>query len=145
MRRKQTGHGRVMINGRRLPAAEWAYELWHDTPVPEGKQINHHCDNPPCVRPDHLYVGTQLENIADRDRRGRHANARKAVCPKCQGGYTIIGGKRHCIPCQRDYVREYMRQKRGSGDVRRGRPGKGPHRSEQIRKGWETRRANSGH
>lgn len=78
--RRHTGHGRVMMGGRRLSAGEWAWELWYGQPVPEGHQINHHCDNPPCVRPDHLYVGTQRENIADRDRRGRHAAASQTHC-----------------------------------------------------------------
>lgn len=31
----------------------------------------HHCDNPPCVRPEHLYVGTNVQNIADKVARGR--------------------------------------------------------------------------
>ena len=41
--------------------------------IPEGMQINHHCDNPPCVNTDHLYLGTQADNIADKMRRGRNA------------------------------------------------------------------------
>jgi len=39
--------------------------------VPEGMCVLHHCDNPPCVRPDHLFIGTQKDNVADRDRKGR--------------------------------------------------------------------------
>jgi len=39
--------------------------------VPDGKKVLHKCDNPPCVNPDHLYVGTQSDNVADMDRRGR--------------------------------------------------------------------------
>ena len=37
-------------------------------------QANHHCDNKLCVNPNHLYVGTQQDNIRDRDNRGRGAN-----------------------------------------------------------------------
>jgi len=40
-------------------------------PIPAGQCVLHSCDNPPCVRPDHLWLGSQLENIADRDRKGR--------------------------------------------------------------------------
>ena len=46
------------------------WELEHG-PIPAASQINHHCDNPICVRLAHLYLGTQLENIRDASRRGR--------------------------------------------------------------------------
>lgn len=40
-------------------------------PIPEGLLVLHRCDNPLCVRPSHLYLGTQRENVADMDARGR--------------------------------------------------------------------------
>ena len=40
-------------------------------PIPEGKQVNHHCDNRICVNTDHLYLGTQAQNMADKVRRNR--------------------------------------------------------------------------
>ena len=41
-------------------------------PIPEGKMILHRCDNPPCVNPDHLFVGTGSDNMKDAHAKGRH-------------------------------------------------------------------------
>jgi hypothetical protein len=46
-------------------------------PIPLGKQINHHCDNRACVNPEHLYAGTQGDNVDDMVRRGRNRWASK--------------------------------------------------------------------
>lgn len=43
-------------------------------PIPDGKWVLHHCDNRRCVRPEHLYLGDNATNTADRVRRGRNAH-----------------------------------------------------------------------
>lgn len=68
------GHG-VMREGPRgaskqLFAHRVSWEL-HNGPIPDGMWVLHRCDNPPCVRPDHLYVGTPADNVRDREARGR--------------------------------------------------------------------------
>jgi hypothetical protein len=64
------GYGIVRRFGRALFAHRYAYEL-RVGPIPSGTLILHSCDNPPCVNPDHLSVGTQSKNIADMWARGR--------------------------------------------------------------------------
>ena len=44
-------------------------------PVPIGLMVRHKCDNPKCVNSDHLEIGTQADNVADMDQRGRRVNA----------------------------------------------------------------------
>jgi hypothetical protein len=49
-------------------------------PIPDGMVIRHRCDNPPCVNPDHLQVGTQRDNARDMSIRGRHQFAGRTEC-----------------------------------------------------------------
>jgi hypothetical protein len=41
-------------------------------PIPDDLCVLHHCDTPPCVNPEHLFLGTRADNAADRDAKGRH-------------------------------------------------------------------------
>src|SRR5262245_22106304 len=50
-----------------------AWELSYGA-IPEGLSVLHRCDNPPCVRPDHLFLGTRADNAHDRTREGRTAD-----------------------------------------------------------------------
>lgn len=65
------GRGRINVSGKPLVASRVAWILVHKT-IPGG-HVLHHCDNPSCVNPDHLFLGTQLENQQDSVAKGRHA------------------------------------------------------------------------
>jgi hypothetical protein len=66
-----SGYGKIKIGEKQLKAHRISYEI-HRGPIPRGIHVLHHCDNPPCVNPDHLFLGTQVENNNDRDNKGRH-------------------------------------------------------------------------
>ena len=68
-------YGRFMVkrpDGKRTPrlAHRASWEL-HSGPIPSGLQVLHRCDNRRCVNPEHLFLGTQLDNIRDMDAKGR--------------------------------------------------------------------------
>lgn len=65
------GYGRVRWNG----AGEYAHRvsyMIHYGSIPDGMVVMHKCDNPQCTRPDHLQIGTQADNVRDRDMKGRY-------------------------------------------------------------------------
>lgn len=69
-------YGLVVIDGVRLRAhrAAWLMERGE---IPEGLGVLHRCDTPACVRIDHLYLGTQKQNVADAVARGRWTQGTK--------------------------------------------------------------------
>lgn len=70
--RNADGYGKVTVRGRQWSAHRLAYtDAWGD--IPPGKVVRHKCDNPSCVNPSHLELGTGADNCRDRDLRGRAA------------------------------------------------------------------------
>lgn len=64
----------VFWDGKKCTRAHvWIYEQRHG-PIPPGFQVNHTCDTPLCMSDAHHYVGTHLQNMADRSSRGRTAS-----------------------------------------------------------------------
>ena len=66
------GYGRIMVARVKYRAHRLSYSL-KNGPIPDGYVVRHKCDNPSCINPEHLEVGTQADNIADKVSRGRQA------------------------------------------------------------------------
>ena len=68
------GYGIFFWHGKHARVHRLSYELALGEPIPNRLWVLHECDNPPCVRPDHLYLGNATDNARDRESRGRSAN-----------------------------------------------------------------------
>ncbi len=66
----QYGYGRVNFMTSTYKAHRVSYEM-RKGPIPTGMVVRHNCDNPNCVNPKHLSVGTQKDNMQDASKRGR--------------------------------------------------------------------------
>lgn len=69
--RRPGSHGLFAVSGSKSIGAHVAAWIITYGPIPEGMKVCHHCDNPPCVRPSHLFLGTQKDNLQDMSRKGR--------------------------------------------------------------------------
>jgi HNH endonuclease len=72
------GYGLAFLpGGKRVTGAHRAMLMAHGVEVTDRDVVMHACDMPSCVNPDHLRVGTQGDNMADMNRKGRHRPAHK--------------------------------------------------------------------
>lgn len=114
-------HGVISMRGHRIVAHRVAWELTYG-PIPAGLRVLHRCDNPPCVRPDHLWLGTQRDNMRDAASKGRMGPQIRDFT-HCKHGHLLAGdnvyihpghGRRTCRECIKRRGAEYRARRRGA-------------------------------
>jgi len=80
---KSKGYGVISNGNCCMQAHRLSWVLWNG-PISNGLSVLHKCDNPACVNPEHLFLGTKGDNAKDRDRKGRVAHGEK----HCKAKFT---------------------------------------------------------
>ena len=112
------GYGDIQINYKRYSTHRYFYmKAFGD--IPEGLHVLHKCDVRNCVNPDHLFLGTNLDNIKDAMKKGRKGGKKNKLKNYCirghefkEGSFKLIksNGKRLCLSCEK--TRNLIKKKR---------------------------------
>lgn len=112
---KDKGYGKIGINGKSVLAHRFSYLMFNGDPT--GLVVRHTCDNPGCVNPSHLMLGTCADNSRDMVERGRSHHGKKSHCKhghEFNEDNTRIDSKgyRICRACNRRHNTRFYTQER---------------------------------
>jgi len=114
------GYGLYRFHSRQDTGAHRISWFLANGPIPDGLFVCHHCDNPPCVNPSHLFLGTARDNAIDASRKGRLGNNSYKRQTHCIRGHEYSAkntrirpqGYRECKMCKLEHNRQYRRKRR---------------------------------
>lgn len=106
------GYGTITERYKRYGAHRLAWQFENNVPIPAGHVVCHSCDNPACVNPDHLWVGSQADNMRDMSAKGRAPGRNRTACPaghaySPENTYVRPDGSRTCRACNCQSVKAY--------------------------------------
>jgi hypothetical protein len=114
--RTKRGYGRFRFDGEARNANRVAWELYVG-PIPFGLFVCHKCNNPPCVRVEHLYLATSAENTKDAVRDGiKVGRPEKPLCPKGHLKVRRLNQKTRlrCLQCHAEQERRHKEARYGT-------------------------------
>lgn len=71
------GYGQLSVNGSTKTAHRMSWMIHNNSDIPSDMCVCHSCDNPSCVNPDHLFLGSHADNVNDKVSKNRHAVGEK--------------------------------------------------------------------
>lgn len=110
------GYGRIKIGRKNEIASRVSYKIYKGA-IPAGMLVLHHCDNPPCVNPEHLFLGTQADNMNDMYQKQRGPSKVNWICSRGHnklevGFYRTTRGSNYCRECSN--LRQKERKKKNA-------------------------------
>jgi DNA-binding transcriptional regulator YiaG len=103
------GYGQFSVSSYRAISAHRFSYMLHNGSIPSGLMVCHACDNPRCVRPDHLFLGTQADNIRDKVAKNRQATGARHGS-KTKPERVSRGERQHSSKLSADQVRAIRSQ-----------------------------------
>lgn len=111
------GYGKIKVKGKYVGTHRLAFQVFRADEFNSELSVLHACDNRKCFNPDHLFQGTQLDNVRDCIRKGRF---RGATATHCLNGHRLEGdnlyvtpkGHKRCRQCARVYYTRHDRKRR---------------------------------